>query len=398
MQTEELLPILLQTDVQAFIRANMHVKTVDLLLRKQPWSGELLREIVNQIEGGLKAKTKLPAWFGTAGIVFPPALSMEQCSSEATANYKASVFSGKSMLDLTGGFGVDCFSLARSFEQATYLEQMPQLVEIAKHNAGTLGLKHIRFVNTAAEDFLQSNSETYDLIYLDPARRDQAQRKVFRFADCQPDISVLKDKLLQMARKVVIKASPLVDITLAIEELKFVAEIHVIALHNECKELLFILEKDAMPENIKVVTVNLPKQERFIFSLKAEKELHAEIGEISQYLYEPNAAVMKAGAFKSAGNSFGLKKLHANTHLYTSDTFLPDFPGRVFEVKQVMKVDKKLLTAYLPHLKANLTIRNFPSTVEELRKKLHLKDGGEDYIFASETLQGKVLICTKKVQ
>ncbi len=393
---KQMFESLLAPEVQTFIKNNLDKTPGELLLKKQPWKGDLLKEIANQIEAKRKAKVKLPSWFMKEGIVFPPILSMEQCSSELTANYKTQLLRGKTLIDLTGGFGVDDFAFKQVFDTVHYVEMNEILAKVVAHNAQVFGLSGFEVHATTAEQFLESFLDNTDAFYIDPARRDINKNKVFRFADCVPDIVTLQESLLQQAPSVLVKASPLMDLKQGLSELKYVAEIHVVAVQNECKEVLFLLKRDYAGQPV-VKTVNLASDNQaFEFTLEEEENSIAHFSEPLVYLYEPNAAILKAGAFKVLGKKLGLKKLHSNTHLYTSDLLIKEFPGRVFEIKEVLKIDRKQLAVYLPAMKANLTIRNFPSSTEDLRKKLGLQNGGDDYLFACETVSGKVLLCTKK--
>ena len=355
---------------------------------------------IRQINGKQKVKSKIPSFFRSEDILYPAQLSLEQSSSESTAKYKSTLCEGKSLTDLTGGFGVDCYFLSQRFEQVSYVEQNTELCEIAGHNFKVLGCPNIEIHNTTSEKFLTEMLHS-DWIYIDPARRSESGKKTVLLSDCEPDVSALSKLLQQKASKVMIKLSPMLDITAALRELSDTTEIHVISVDNECKEILLILNSISN-ENPKIKTINISKNKTFqIFECNSEKESACKIeysSSVEKYLYEPNSSVMKSGLFKSVGSSFSLSKLHVNTHLYTSLEHKTDFPGRVFEVVKIWgntKQELKELVLKIP--KANISVRNFPLTVEEIRKKIKIKDGGEIYLFACTLADGKkaIIECRK---
>ena len=355
---------------------------------------------IRQINGKQKIKSKIPSFFRNEDILYPAQLSLEQSSSESTAKYKSTLCEGKSLTDLTGGFGVDCYFLSQRFEQVSYVEQNTELCEIAGHNFKVLGCPNIEIHNTTSEKFLTEMLHS-DWIYIDPARRSESGKKTVLLSDCEPDVSALSKLLQQKASKVMIKLSPMLDITAALRELSDTSDIHVISVDNECKEILLILNSISN-ENPKIKTINISKNKTFqIFECNSEKESACKIeysSSVEKYLYEPNSSVMKSGLFKSVGSSFSLSKLHVNTHLYTSLEHKTDFPGRVFEVVKIWgntKQELKELALKIP--KANISVRNFPLTVEEIRKKIKIKDGGEIYLFACTLADGKkaIIECRK---
>jgi 16S rRNA G966 N2-methylase RsmD len=321
---------------------------------------------------------------------------MEQCSSEVTANYKASLVSGGRLADLTGGFGIDCSYMAEQFNDVTYIERNAELCHIAKHNFALLG-KPIRVVNTDSEEAL-AELPHQDWIFVDPARRDRGGNKVVSLSDCEPDVCRLEKLLMKKATRVMIKCSPMLDISQAIRELHSVSEIHVVAVNNECKELLLILGGEDTKE-IPIHAINLQGGHTQQFAYTAEQEAEASCtytAVIGTYLYEPNSALMKAGCYRLPAERFGLTKLHRNTHLYTSDTLISDFPGRIFQVERVCGFGKRELKA-LGIRQANLAVRNFPEHVDNLKKRLKISDGGARYLFAT-TLDDEtkaLVVCTK---
>lgn len=389
------------SDTQDFI---LHHRTDDirtLALQAARYPSIDMHAAIQQIAGWQTARHKLPLWSDTDGLIYPPHISMEQCSSQATALYKAEVMGrGHSMADLTGGFGVDCSYLARGFERVFYVEHSHKLCNLARHNFPLLGLSQIMVVEAESETFLKE-MEAVDCIFVDPARRDTHGSRTVAIADCTPDVSVLHNLLLQKARRVMVKLSPMLDISLALRDLPSVREVHVVAVKNECKELLFILEKADSP--LTFHCVNLTEESEisdFIFTPEEEQSAPCPcISQVNNYLYEPNATLLKAGAFRIPTTRFGLQKLHPSSHLYTSDRLISDFPGRIFAVQGVYGFGKKELKGLSSTLsRANLTVRNFPSSVAELRKRLKLADGGEDYLFATTLEDGrKVLVWGKKV-
>ena len=384
---------------QQFIEAHRQddVKVLALQAKKYPQVD--ISFALNQITGWQTASTKLPSWAALSGIVYPMHLSMEQCSSEPTARYKASLVKGRTLVDLTGGLGVDCSFLSSNFEQVDYVERQAGLAEIAEHNFEVLGLSSKVTVHTGdGVDFLQKMNKV-DVIYLDPARRDNHGGKVVSIADCEPDVSRLEDLLLQKADTVLIKLSPMLDVKLACQTLHHVQAVHIIAVNNECKELLLLLSKTTHLdlEEIPFFCVNIGKSgeaQCFLFTGARESKAVVRYSDPESFLYEPNAAIMKAQGFKVLTERFPVKKLQNNIHLYTSSEWIPEFPGRKFQIQEVSGLGKKELKSFLDGLtQANLTVRNFPMTVADLRKRLKIKEGGEYYLFAT-TLQDnrKVLI------
>lgn len=384
---------------QQFIEAHRQDDAKVLALQAKKYPKVDISFALNQITGWQTASTKLPSWAALSGIVYPMHLSMEQCSSEPTARYKASLVKGRTLVDLTGGLGVDCSFLSSNFEQVDYVERQAGLAEIAEHNFEVLGLSSKVTVHTGdGVDFLQKMNKV-DVIYLDPARRDNHGGKVVSIADCEPDVSRFEDLLLQKADTVLIKLSPMLDVKLACQTLHHVQAVHIIAVNNECKELLLLLSKTTHLdlEEIPFFCVNIGKSgETQCFSFTGAEESKAVIrySDPESFLYEPNAAIMKAQGFKVLTERFPVKKLQNNSHLYTSSEWIPEYPGRKFQIQDVSGLGKKELKSFLDGLtQANLTVRNFPMTVADLRKRLKIKEGGEYYLFAT-TLQDnrKVLI------
>jgi len=350
---------------------------------------------IRQITGKQKVKTKVPLFYSTKDFLYPAQLSLEQSSSETTACYKSTICKGNSLVDLTGGFGVDCYFMSRQFKQTIYVEHQENLCGLAIYNFKILGSNTIKVVHSETEKYVLEMDHA-DWIFIDPARRGTGGKKVVLLSDCEPDLSKLYPQLLERATRVMIKLSPMMDISAAILELPNTAEIHILSVENECKEVLLILNQ-SVQNDIQVKTINFRKnKESQSFEYKLSDESTAAVSfstHIEKYLYEPNASIMKSGAFKLTGNSFKIHKLHKNTHLYTSNELIHEFPGRVFEVKYQWgnsKKELKDLTDKIP--KANISTRNYPIPADELRKKLKIRDGGDIYLFACTVNDNQKLI------
>ncbi len=393
---ENRYPPMIDEPTRAFIRDHAGADVRQLTLQAARYPQVDMRVAATQIEGRRLAMAKLPAWATVDGIVYPVRLSMEQCSSEVTAQYKASLVSGTRLADLTGGFGIDCSYMSGSFEDTTYIERNEELCRISAHNFRLLG-KPIRVVHADSEEALLQLPHQ-DWIFIDPARRNKAGGKVVALSDCEPDVCKLERTLLQKATKVMVKCSPMLDISQAVRELHTVEEVHVVSVNNECKELLLILGNDnggEMP--IRTVNFHGGQVQAFSYTTAAEHDaLCSYTSSIGRYLYEPNSSLMKAGCYKLPAIQLGLSKLHPNTHLYTGDTLVHDFPGRVFEVSRLVGFSKKELKA-LGVKQANLAVRNFPEHVDALKKRLKIGDGGATYLFATTLYdESRMLIeCTK---
>jgi len=387
----------MDTLTQQFIIANL-LEDVRLLALKTAPKGVDLPKALEQISARQLLLKKVPTWAKNKQLEFPPHLSIEQCSSEETARYKASLLSGKTLVDLTGGMGVDCYFMSQTFEHTFYVEQMPNLVELAEHNFKILNSNII--VNQGDSELFLDDMNPVDAIFIDPARRDMNGRKTVSIHDCTPDIAQLQTILLIKAKQVLIKLSPMLDIALALKELKQVKAVYVIAVGNECKELLFLLERDYVDETM-IYSINLPHDKvPLSYNLSEEKVLKINYSStILAYLYEPNAAILKAGAFKTITTEYAIEKLQINSHLYTSNQLIKDFPGRTFKVQKWAPFNNKISKTLLAGItNANITTRNFPLSVSDLRKKLKLKDGGDIYIFATTLVDNqKVLAVCQKV-
>lgn len=379
-----------------FIREHLNDDVPTLALKKAP-VGTDFSLALRQIAARQLLQKKVPEWVDNEDLLFPAHLSIEQCSSEAAARYKARLLAGVTFADLTGGLGIDTYYISQQFQHADYVERQAELCDLAKHNFDVLKAA-VKVWNETAEEYL-NHCHPKDCIFIDPARRDEQGRKTVSIADCTPNVAEIQELLLQKAEKVMIKLSPMLDINKALKELHHVKEVHVVAVANECKELDFVLERDWQGEANYFCVNLLTNQPELCFPLEEERNAPCRFAEsVSKYLYEPNPALMKAGCFKLLVERFGVLKLHKNSHLYTSEEWVEDFPGRIFVVEGWAPYNKKLKQTLLADVeKASLAVRNFPLSVTELRKALKIADGDATYLFAS-TLRGeeKVIIRTKK--
>lgn len=395
-----------------FIRTHSEadVRTLALQARKYP-EVDLATAII-QIAGRQSAAGKIPSWQATDGLWYPRHLSLEQCSSEITARYKASLIQresptgeealarNESLADLTGGFGIDCAFLATRFGQVDYVERQEELCEIATHNFPLLGLHHIRVHHADGVAYLQEMSPV-DCLFIDPARRNEHGGKTVAISDCEPDVAALEEQLLAQARQVMIKLSPMLDLTLALRDMPHAHEAHIVSVNNECKELILILKREPRQEpTIHCVNLTPKGNQHFAFTRQQEQEAACSYtAQPEAYLYEPNASLLKAGAYRCLTSIYKVKKLHPNSHLYTSTEPVHDFPGRAFQVSATCTFNKKAIKETLSDIQqANITVRNFPASVAELRKRIKLTEGGDTYLFATTLAdEQKVLIrCTKQ--
>lgn len=381
---------ILHKDVQDFIKTNLKSNITKLVLKGSPFEGITIQELANQIASKQKCEKKLPTWFHGEGIYYPPKLNIEQTSSEVTANYKSNLVSGHKLIDITGGFGVDAYYFSKKFNYVTHCEINTDLSKIASHNFNLLNTNNIECISKNGIDFLQETSENFDCIYIDPSRRSDLKGKVFLLNDCEPNVPKYIDFLFEKSDKILLKVSPILDITNAINELHSVEEIHIVAVNNEVKELLFLLNT-SYGGTIEIKTVNFTKEgiQEFGFTYNSESESNYSLAQ--EYLYEPNSAILKSGGFHHISSMLGVFKLHQHSHLYTSDTLI-DFPGRIFKIIQTLPYDKKKIKRAVNEQKANITTRNFPKTVAQIRKELKIKDGGSTYLFFT-TNKHNELIC-----
>ncbi|MDT7833248.1 class I SAM-dependent methyltransferase [Flavobacteriaceae bacterium S356] len=394
---ERLNTSILQKEVQQFIAKNLTSDITKLILKGSPFTDISVQELANQIVARQKSRKKLPTWFNSDMIYYPNKLSIEQSSSEITAAYKSKLVSGNSLIDITGGFGIDAFYFSKEFKNVTHCEVNTELSEIVSYNNKQLGISNIETISGDGIKFIQHSKKKFDSIYVDPSRRDDVKGKVFLLGDCQPNIPENLELLFERSNTILIKNSPILDITSTIKELAFVKEIHIVAINNDVKELLFLLEK-GYQSTIMIHTVNFSKNQIQKFSFPHTSKEKAHYAAPKKYIYEPNAAVLKSGGFNEIAVQLKLDKIHRHSHLYTSDVLVEDFPGRIFNVTEVLPYDKKLKRK-LVFNKANITTRNFPKSVAHIRKELKLKDGGENYLFFSTDIHDNLIVlnCVKNV-
>ena len=387
---------ILNPEIQKFINDNIGVPISKLALQKNPFPIIEWISILNQIEAKTKAKAKLPNWFATKNIVFPSKISVEQTSSEKTASYKAGIVSGESLIDLTGGFGIDDYYFAKKLKKVAHCEINAELSNIVKHNFEQLKIENITCYVGDSLATLNSLKSKWDWIYIDPSRRNDAKGKVFMLKDCLPNVPEHFDLFFQYSDSILIKTAPLLDIAAGLSELKNVKAIHIVAVENEVKELLWEIQKGHTGK-IKINTVNILKGKMDVFAFVLDENTKIPKYSLpSNYLYEPNSAIMKSGGFDEVGTFYKLNKLHKHSHLYTNSSII-NFPGRVFQIEKSIPYRKNEMKTFLENKQANITTRNFPDSVENLRKKWKIKEGGNLYCFftTDENDNKIVLICRK---
>lgn len=387
---------ILNTKIQEFINLNLNSNINALLLKGIAFSEVNTKTIIEQIEAKKRSENKLPTWFSAENIYYPNKLNIEQTSSETTAKYKSELIKGHSIIDLTGGFGVDCFYFSKQFKTITHCEINEILSELVEHNFNQLQVSNIETIKTDGIAYLKENPKTYDWIYIDPSRRHDSKGKVFFLKDCLPNVPEYLELLFKHSKSIMIKTSPLLDLSVGISELKHVKVIHVVAINNEVKELLWVLEA-GFNDKIIIETINIKKEanDSFKFNLEEEKLTEPKYSLPLTYLYEPNAAILKGGAFNTISNQLGIFKLHKHSHLYTSNEVI-DFPGRSFKIENIIPYNKKALKK-LAITKANITTRNLPETVQQLRKKFKISDGGNIYLFFTTDINNqKIVLITNK--
>ncbi|MDN3672673.1 class I SAM-dependent methyltransferase [Flavobacterium branchiarum] len=389
---------LLHPSVQDFINKKVNESVSKLALQKNPFPEIEWIAILNQIEAKTKAKDKLPTWFATDNILYPSKISVEQTSSEKTAQFKANLVSGDSLIDLTGGFGVDDYYFSKKIKNVAHCELNSDLSAIVEHNLKQLKIDNCTCYPEDSFEVLKKLNKKWDWIYIDPSRRNDAKGKVFMLRDCLPNVPDLLDFYFENSDSILIKTAPLLDISAGLSELKNVKTIHIIAVDNEVKELLWEIHKDYLG-NITLATANIlkDKTESFEFSLGEAPE-YVAYGLPKKYLYEPNSAIMKSGGFDEVGAFYEIDKLHKHSHLYTSDELIA-FPGRTFEIQKSISYTKNEMKLHLSNQQANITTRNFPDSVETIRKKWKIKDGGNLYcFFTTDRNDNKIVLICKKIQ
>lgn len=386
----------LSADLKQFINDNLKQDINNLALKKNPFPDYEWSWILNQIQAKQKAEKKLPTWFANDDVIFPSTLSIEQTSSETLAQFKSALISGENLIDLTGGFGVDDFYFAKRFKKVIHCEFQEDLSAIVQHNFKVLNVENIQTVSGDSISYLEKSTEKFDWIYIDPARRDDKKTKVFLLKDCTPNVVELHDLLFEKSDNILIKVAPLLDISSILNELKNVKTIYAIGLQNEVKELLIVLEKGfiAQPELIAVNISNDGFIHQDTFSLN--DAIDSQLSLPLNYLYEPFSSYLKIGVYNHLAIKFKVQKLHKHSHLYTSNELI-DFPGRSFKIEQFIPYNKKEIK-FLENTKCNITTRNFPLKVEEIRKKHKIKDGGDVYAFFTTDLNNdKMVVICKKI-
>ncbi|WP_296145694.1 RsmD family RNA methyltransferase [uncultured Flavobacterium sp.] len=381
--------------IQDFINSNLNKDISKIAFQKNPFPEVDFAVILNQITAKSKSEHKLPTWFSTEEIVYPSKISVEQTSSEKTALYKSELISGESLIDLTGGFGVDDFYFSKKFKSVVHCEMDYELSDIVNHNFQQLKAENIKCFAGDSFEILKNLNRKFDWIYIDPSRRSDAKGKVFLLKDCLPNVPELLENYFKYSENLLIKTAPILDISAGLIELSNVKTIHIVAVDNEVKELLWEISKNYSGE-IEIKTANITKEKIEKANFFLQDALEVFYSEPKKYLYEPNSAIMKSGAFDAVSSQFNLDKLHQNSHLYTSDTLI-DFPGRIFEITENIKYGKSEMKQFLQNKKANITTRNFPESVENIRKKWKIADGGNLYCFFTTDLNTNkiVLLCTK---
>lgn len=382
---------LLSERAQAFILENQFLEPARVMLERKAPAGLSLRDLVQQIKGRQVARNKISSWYNAPEVLYGETKSLEQCSSELTARYKGTLISGVSLIDLTGGLGVDTHFLGQQFQRVSYNDPDPNLCTLAQHNFQAVGSNHVQVVNKNASSYLKDSNAKVDWIYLDPDRRQGGGRK-YRVEDCRPNVIELLPLMFSRASRVMIKLSPMLDLTSFLSSVHPTKSVHAISVKNECKELVFILERDYQgPVEMTAANFTRSQWQTMSFNTLQEKGAQSTFSQPQSYLYEPNSSLMKLAPFNWIGQKYHLQKLHPNSHLYTSDELLLEFPGRVFKIEWVSSYRprqiKKLLSG-----KANVAVRNFPSDVKTIRRECGLSDGGTDYLFATSGPDGQPMV------
>lgn len=382
---------LLAKAVQDYINANLNADVNQIALAKSPFEGITSAELATQITAKKKSEKKLPTWFHTENIYYPPVLSIEQTSSEVTAKYKSKLAKGDTLIDITGGFGIDTYYFAKKVEEVIHCEIKPELSAVAQHNAQALNAKNIEFKAVDGIAYLQNRETTFDTIYVDPARRAE-KGKVFMLKDCTPDVVTHLDALLKKSSRIIIKTAPLLDISAGLAELNQVSEIHIVSVKNECKELLWVIDKGFDKDTkIIAVTLNNELEKNFSFFRSAANGAvhYAQNLSTNAYLYEPDAALLKSGAFNLIGSTYQLIKLNPQTQLFTADLIRVDFPGRIFKIEAILSTGELKKET---NLKGNVIVRNYPAKPEDLVKKYKIKSDQEQFLIFTKIANGENVI------
>jgi 16S rRNA G966 N2-methylase RsmD len=385
--------MLRENEIQ-FIQENLHRDPVAIALEAAKYPDFDIPVLVGQIKARQKLKDKMPGWVANERVFFPPSLALEQSSSEETAHFKASLVKGK-IADLTGGMGLDSYAFAKAGCEVDYIERQEELPKITAFNHAQLNAGIIRHHTGDSLKWLSEQKESFDFLYIDPARRDGAGNKVVLLQDCEPNALELIH-FINEKTSLLIKTSPLLDLDRATKELQGVEKIYIVCVKNEVKELLFLKTAQSSEDpSVEVIELSLGNKQLFSGRKTTESETEIATGPVSNFLYEPHAGVLKGGFFKTVGK--GLLKIASNTHLYTSEFLHTNFAGRAFEILAQGPLEKKWIHSVLPGLQANISTRNFPIKADEIRKKFQLKDGGEFTLFAfrDQANKNKVVLAKK---
>ena len=394
----------LNEEQRVFMREHVSDDIPKLLLKASRYPNLDVPFLCDQLLIRRHIREKLPTWYANEDLLFPAKITAEQCSSEQTALYKQRLVQPTDKLcDLTGGLGIDSFYFSLRVQSVCYVERFSEYCNIARDNFEILGARNIQIIHGDSVDCLNRLCG-FDVFYIDPARRGKENKRVYALSDCEPNLPALLPELLSLSPRVIAKISPMADLQQTLSVLPGTVEIHVLSVRNECKELLFDIRRERLEGKEPVVhAVNFTsvgEEEVFEFTISEERDsLLSYAKEVRHYLYEPNASLMKAGAFKIVALRYGLEKLQVNSHLYASDALKVDFPGRIFEVEKVYPFNNrqcKELGREIP--KANIAVRNFPLSADELKKKCQIKDGGDVFLFGTTLSNGdRVLIRGHKV-
>jgi hypothetical protein len=387
--------VLLRPEIQEYILKMTGLDATKLALSKNPFPEIDFKIVLNQIAARTKSKNKLPTWYNCRNCIYPSKISIEQTSSEVTANYKSELINGNSLIDLSGGFGVDDYYFSKKMKQVIHCEIDSELSSIVSHNFQQLQINNIQCIVGNSSVTLGNLNQKFDWIYVDPSRRNEIKGKVFMLQDCLPNVPYLQEFYYHYASKILVKTAPLLDLTAGLSELKNVKAIHIVAVENEVKELLWEIHQN-YTDSITISTVNFNKNNRETFQFVWDSVCNVNLGLPKKYIYEPNNAILKSGGFREVASKFSLDKLHTHSHLYTSNNLI-EFPGRIFKIITTIPYSNKEMALHLENKKINITLRNFPDTVDNIRKKWKIKDGGNEYCFFTTDLNNNkiVLICNK---
>lgn len=391
-----MIPGDIDKEIFDFIRFNEKTDPFELSLRLKHYSPDIRKFISRQIQSRQKLKKKVPEWLDFDQIILPDPVSIEQASSKLTASYKSEFVNGGTLVDLSGGLGVDTYFFAQKADRVIYTEKDPEIVAIAEYNFSLMGLQNVEVICQSAEAFLKESINTVDYFYLDPSRRKKEGR-IFKLEDSEPNLIEIQDILLNKSKHVITKAAPYIDLQYAIKKVNSLKEIHIVAVDNECKEILLLSTPTNHKEDIKIIAANHSgnKFEKYMSTISSEHKTECRIANFGRFIYDPNVAIRKAGLFRSLCQDFGLSKPANNSHIYFSDTLHVDFPGRIFELIDHIPANKFMKQP--PVKKANIAVRNFPLKVPEIRKKTKIQEGGEIYIFGTTDQNKKhyYIICQK---